>query len=218
MTPSAARLQAALHSRSSSYWSRLRALPALVATTCCFALFGCEQGEGRLWGSNLTVEHCDGLGQPGSWQDFDLTLRFMAFELELDVLTLRFAPVFHESHRTDQFGITISDVSRYAPADRTEPFTTPVETDSDIRAGLVLFARCPRFADTLSVTNGTVTFDRFLLYAGGRISGTMAFDVLNKRTGEIVGTDFGAEFDFDVNQGTPYSPFSEGKPPILQVD
>ncbi len=191
---------------------------AAFGAAACLMIAGCEQGSGRVWGTGLTVQHCDGLGQPETWQDFDLTLRFMAFELELDVLTLRFAPVFHESHRTDQLGITISDVSRYAPADRSEPFTTPVEFDSDIRAGLVLFARCPRFADNLMATNGTVTFEQFLLYDGGHIRGTMAFDVLNTRTGEIVGTDFGAEFDFDVNQGTPYSPFSEGKPPTLVTD
>jgi len=88
--------------------------------------------------------------------------------------------------------------------------TVTVGPDSNIRAAMALFGRCPGGNENFEL-RGTVTFTQFGNRPGDRITGCV--DVLEVRDGrgeqpgEVLGYLQGG-FDFVYQRGTPYQRFS----------
>lgn len=182
------------------------------------ALLGaaCDQGSGFVRGDRLTVESCRGVGVDRTFEPFTMGLAFMGAEREDGVVMIRLAPEGGQPHELDQLVITVegyealrAEIAEAGAATRPLlALATASPGREQVEAGLVLLQRCSTTLAPLRAIGGEVTFSHLGATRGERVAGSMRFELMDDRSGEIVGFGFVAEFDFEVAIGQPSRTFS----------
>ena len=190
--------------------SPLRSLAAIALTLALGSTTaGCDQGDGVITGDTLAVANCHGIHRDETWAPFRMDLVFMGIEAHKDAVLVRLATSDDRVDTTDSFGFLVPSAREVEDAIAASGEATLAFDPVHVRGSLTLLSRCDVTTPALVATNGHVTLTRFGTRKGDRLAGTLAFDVVDERTGEVVGTGFAGEFDFDVLHGLPYSPFAQ---------
>ncbi len=206
----------------------MRSFPAFVMF--CLATLatgaGCgPNGEGRLEGQRLTVTACNIAG-PRVFEPFGMALTFMAVERDGDVALLRFAPRVRLSPPTDQIAVTVVGVEALQealardgvaeiPIVEAAPWASAgvggaaadAAHPAIARVSLALPDTCPEDHTPRVAREGRARFTSFGTNRDQRIAGTLSFELVDLRSGEVVGEGFEGRFDFRVQLGSPYQQF-----------
>lgn len=179
-------------------------VPALL--TLPFLLgSACDQGGGHLHGDWLEVIDCKALGETRRYEPFEMGLEFISVTEEHGRALIRMAPSAVGVEKDDQLVITLEQAPEGGNAPAGYPLTGAERGANDLT--LALLGRC-RYATQPLTAVGSITFDRYGWREGDRVRGEMAFDLVDRRSGEIVGEGFVGDFDFEVKTGTPYTAFA----------
>lgn len=176
----------------------------------------CDQGSGHLEGAWLVVPDCGGSGRAQRFEPFARELGVMGASEEDGALTLRFAPVGAGWASSDQLVVVLeaAETARAEIAREGEVRWPIAEADGrlpispEVAASVALLSTCPRLTAGLAASSGAATFTSLGRRDGERVRGTLSFDVVDRRTGELLGEDFRADFDFEIAVGQPYRSFS----------
>ncbi len=194
----------------------IRLAPSLLALVASAALAsGCDQGGGQVHGELLEVSSCRAHDERRIFAPFDLELDFLGTELDVETLTLRFAPRLRLTPPTDTLVVIVENLRDVRRVIRDEGLVTlpirasVVHDPTEVRVGLALLETCPASRESLAGTNGTATFRSIGADKGDLVDGELTFEVVDMRTNTIVGQGFHATFDFEVGLGTPYQQFND---------
>lgn len=183
-------------------------LPALCLVVSTSS--ACDQGSGFVSGPALTVPDCLKVGETTQFEPFELELQFLGVNEADGVAVMRMASASGRLDQADHLAIAFS-----APADELSvaspkakrTFTLAPGGEGDAELTMALLARCKHHTASM-VAVGTITFDNWGWQNGERVSGTMSFDVLDRRSGATLGVGLTGEFDFESLTGSPYTPFA----------
>jgi hypothetical protein len=166
----------------------------------------CEQGQGFLRGDFLAVPDCQGVDRPVRFEPFEMDLAHLGVDIEGRAAIVHMSPSAKEIDEADQVALTIADSRALMARLREGEVTLSLRGDGSGEAelGFVLLGRCAE-ATAPIVAEGTVTFSRFGERTGEHVTGSLAFDAVDRRTGEVVGRAFVGDFDFRAGR---YSPFT----------
>lgn len=173
-------------------------------------LAACDQGAGHLEGPALTVPDCRKVGEVTQFAPFELELDFMGVNAADGVAVMRMASASGRLDMSDHLAISFSSPSHELAAaspDASRTFRLAPGDEGDAELTLALLERC-RHHTAAMVAVGEITFERWGWQNGERVRGTMAFDVIDRRTGAVLGTGLTGDFDFESLTGSPYTPFA----------
>ncbi len=184
-------------------------ITVLTASLVLATVAGCDQGHGFLAGDFLEVADCERLGEMTRIEPFELELQFLSVQSASGATVMRMSPNAARTDLADQVGISISEAAELKLATEASQRTFELRADGTGAAELTLalMDRC-RHVSTPLVAVGTITFGAWGWKNGERVRGSMAFDVVDRRTGAVVGTNFAGDFDFESLTGSPYTPFA----------
>lgn len=173
------------------------------------ALAGCDQGHGSLRGLWLEVADCKRLGETKHFEPFTMELTFASVNEHLGAAVLRFSPEARLIGEADQIVIALSSATEVRQQSLSDTVTLTLRGDGqgDADLTLSLLGRCAHMTGALAA-EGTLTFQDYGWRSGARVRGEMAFDLVDRRTGEIVGEGFVGDFDFEAVTGSPYTAFT----------
>lgn len=178
------------------------------------SLIACDQGSGTLHGDWLAAPDCKVVGEVARFEPFDMSLAFASITEQQDAMLLRLSPSARQIHLSDQLVVTVGrtaqagldlvGTARGAPA-----VTLSLEPDGsgEADATLLLVGRCKHPTQSVGA-RGSVTFYEYGWQNGDHVRATVAFDLVDRRTGELAGEHFVGEFDFDAKTGSPHTAFS----------
>ena len=183
-----------------------RTLPSLALAA---GLLACDQGHGSLHGLWLEVEDCAHLGEPKRFEPFAMDLAFASVNEHLGAAVLRFSPSARLIGEADQVAIALSSAAELRQGTASDPVTLTLQADGqgDADLTLSLLGRCKHVTGAFAA-EGTVTFQDYGWKSGARVRGEMAFDLVDRRTGDTVGEGFVGDFDFESLTGSPYTAFT----------
>ena len=184
--------------------------PRRLAASALLLLAACDQGGGRLEGPALTVPDCRKVGEVTQFTPFELELEFMGVNAADGVAFMRMASASGRLDMSDHLAISFSSPSNELAAaspESSRTFRLAPGAEGDAELTLALLDRC-RFHTAAMVAVGEITFERWGWQNGERVRGTMAFDIIDRRTGAVLGTDLTGDFDFESLTGSPYTPFA----------
>jgi hypothetical protein len=181
----------------------------LTASLVLATAAGCDQGHGFLAGDFLEVADCARLGELTRIEPFELELQFLSVQAASGATVMRMSPHAARADLADQLGISITKDAELKLATRASQRTFELRADGtgEAELTLALMDRC-RHVNTPLVAVGTITFEAWGWKNGEPVRGSMAFDVVDRRTGALVGTNFVGDFDFESLTGSPYTPFA----------
>jgi len=181
-----------------------------ASLACGSTLAACEQGQGGLRGDWLEVDDCKRIGSSQRYEPFNLSFDFAGISENLGTALIRMSNSARLIGQTDQVIISL---------DATEPvdaglaaggvFTLTLRPDGqgDADLSLSLLGRC-KHATQAFAADGTLTFYDYGWKRGARMRGEMAFDLVDRRSGAVVGEHFVGDFDFESHTGSPWTAFS----------
>ena len=143
----------------------------------------------------------------------DLDVEFSPYEMEANffgveklgnALFIRMQHAGKPLHRSDALILNIADtqwlrgrVGSWVPLDNPNVLVT-----------LHVLGQCPDTTQAMSTHGGEIRFESFGVDVGDRVKGEFYFDLLDDRTGDLVGLAFTGEFDFEIRKGPPHQAFS----------
>jgi hypothetical protein len=177
-----------------------------------YGVGGCDHGGGRLTGEWLVIEGCDGPKSTRRYEPFELLLDFASIVEQEGRPLIRFANRPAPVHLTDQIVVSLGGGEDQGEMTATRDISGKtlllgIGADREATLSLALMARCPTMTSALEAV-GTITFDELGWKLGEPMVGSMRFDLVDRRTGEIVGKNFEGEFDFESETGSPFTAFS----------
>jgi hypothetical protein len=165
---------------------------------------GCtDVGKGELDGEFLFVDECVN-GTDATFAPFSLNLDFFALEQLGSASFIRMQHGGQPLHRTDALVVYVDDAI-YVQHRLGQPI--PVD-NPQVRITLHVMGSCPDTTQSMSAHKGYITFDKFGMTAGAKVKTRFHFDLIDDRTGELVGYNFSGKADFEVRVGQPYTHFS----------
>lgn len=179
----------------------LGALGLMWATT----LWGCNltPGEGRFDAERLDYGDCEENVMP--WEPGFYTVD--RFE---QTVTIRLQDIGGNFEGVD--GVFFQLDREYVAERRGQeiPMGLPAEDgEIHVRGTLGFFASCPGNGRVTPDLRGTIRFSRFEPFNDGQISARVtAPQVVDERTGEVIGENLEGEFSFLVQKGRPYTNFT----------
>ncbi|MFO0749177.1 MAG: hypothetical protein U1F43_26465 [Myxococcota bacterium] len=195
--------------------ARTASLLALACLACSAGACG-DIGSGSVTGAALEVSDCGGPGQSKRFEPFALTLDFASVNEQHGAATVRMAPRANRLVALDQVGIAIYDlVSLRAALEADGSATLPVASTAEgvpadlhgASISLTLLGSCNDASAALGSV-GSLVITAFGKHEGDPVTGSFDVDIIDRRTGEVVGPGMHGEFDFEIATGTPYTAFS----------
>ncbi|HRE90730.1 MAG TPA: hypothetical protein PK095_16510 [Myxococcota bacterium] len=180
------------------------------AAFALLVLTACDQGVGHLEGPSLEVPDCRKVGEITRFEPFQLELDFLGVNAADGVAVMRMASASGRLDMSDHLAISFSSSSNELAAaspDASRTFRLAPGAEGDAELTLALLDRC-RYHTAAMVAVGEITFERWGWQNGERVRGTMAFDLIDRRTGAVLGEGLTGDFDFESLTGSPYTPFA----------
>ena len=182
---------------------------ALAALALAGVVSACGDDRGVIEGQWLSIEGC---GDDGGARVFE------PFRLRMDIFGLErgFGPMYVRGQdgapatAADSFVVVVDDESALRAWRIDHPGAAlPFGGEgAAVRGALTLADSCPDSYLPLEAHGGTIIFDSLGHDTGDRVELRMFdFSIRDGRTGEIVGTGFSGEMDFEVRGGRPYQAF-----------
>lgn len=166
-------------------------------------IWGCSDHDaGTLIGEQLVVRGCDGAGD-ALFQPYGMDANFFGLQALDGIAFIRMQSTGKGLLVSDAMVLEVNDSGFVRNRIGQE---IPIDSPK-IRATLHMLGSCPDTTQAMTAHGGTISFGHYDSQAGGRVSATFKFDLLDDRTGEVVGIDFQGSFDFIVKKGQPYQPF-----------
>lgn len=184
--------------------SALTLLAAVMALPA--GLVACDNGDGELFGDWLEVPDCHGANEPRRFEPFELVFDFAGLVRAEEVVSIRLAPSPRVNPPKNMMVITVNDWTEIHEEVEAEGQALRTLDRFGVFASLALLESCPRSRTPLH-GEGEITFFEFGPRGGDPVHIEWAFDVVDGRTGQLLGERFVGEARFDVTQGTPYEWF-----------
>lgn len=185
-------------------------LRSLSLVPLMLVLVACDQGGGSLRGDWLELEDCAARGESKRFEPFTMHLEYATVEQRLGVGLVRMSPSGREIGFADQVIVTL-DATLDPKADIAATGSARYELSGDGQGAadlsLALMTRCAHVSQPLSA-RGSVTFYEYGWQTKSRIRGEMQFDLIDRRTGEVVGANFVGDFDFDGLTTSPLAGYA----------
>lgn len=182
-------------------WSR-RAL--WVGMALVLSAGGCSDDDsGELVGDVLIVRDCKD-GADFVFNPYEMRPDFFAVEQLGDISFVRMQEGGKPLYRTDALVIEVGDID-FVRERRGMPI--PID-NPNVRATLSVLGSCPSNTQSMTAHDGHITFEHIGTAAGDRVAASFAFQLVDDRTGELVGINFRGKLDFTVKVGQPYQPFA----------
>jgi len=192
-------------------------LPVLVLVL----LSACADGEGTLEGPSLVVPDCKVQGKDFVFEPFRMSLASISVHEADDVATIRLGSRPGGLTEVDQIGLVLYDVpalrARLA-AEGEVPVELVVGQDEQgiftlggRTTGLMTVALLESCTHTTAALGGV---GRFFVtaYGGARngdaIAGRLEIDLVDRRTGRLLGQGLRGDIDFVVDTSAPYAAFA----------
>ena len=172
-------------------------------------LGGCpDQGEGHVRGERLTLSACSELGADVSLEPFHMELDFMSLSRNESVIIMSFSSSERRWPIPDLFVMTIDDGDALIEEIAAHGVASRSVQDHAMGISLSLSDTCASPLQSLRAAVGEAQFYAMGTYKQARVTGEVAFELMDMRTGDTVGESFTADFDFEVLVGTPFQSFS----------
>lgn len=183
----------------------LLVLAMLAGTTAA----ACDQGSGYVHGDFLYLSGCADDDVPRAYAPFEMRLLFMGQARQDDLVMLRASPSAMLPGDADEILLVVHDVEQVHQAfrDGATSVVLSVGPEAAVSVGLALHRSCAVVVDALSGVDGSVTFTHLGTEAGDRVAASFDFDLLDQRTGALVGVGFRGSLDFTVEVNLPYQIF-----------
>jgi len=180
------------------------------------ALAACDQGNGLVSGATLDVPDCKKVGEITHFEPFRMTLNLLNVAEHQNAASLRFGSKAGRIHTIDQIGVDLFDVATLKQGLKAGDVTLtlhpglyggePVNYTDGALMAFGLFGKCPNPTAALGAL-GTLTFHRYSAVDAARVEGTFLVDIIDRRSGEVLGRDIAGDFDFEVETATPATPY-----------
>ncbi|MFH1532587.1 MAG: hypothetical protein ABIK09_17825 [Pseudomonadota bacterium] len=148
----------------------------------------------------LAVDDC------GTLDGLDLTLDTDGVDPCGEILFVRLQAGGRPIHESNGVVVEITDLATLRDAIEADGFVEVPLPDPRIRCSLYLHARCPGSYQPLVCGGGAFLATR--LDPSKRLRFQLETDVLDMRTGDVVGTGLTIDADFPVSLGSPHRPYS----------
>jgi len=197
------------------YLAEVPALTHRIASIASVALLvsavaACDQGAGGLRGAWLQADDCKRIGESTRYEPFDMPLEFASITQRLDTALIRMSPSSRLIGKGDQVAVTVNavePVNEGIAGGGSFVLRLAADGSGDAHLTLTLLGRCTHAAQALAA-EGTLTLYEYGWQRGARVRGEMAFDLVDRRSGAVVGEGFVGEFDFESLTGSPWTAFS----------
>lgn len=174
------------------------AMPVLAALAALAS--GCGytvDQEGELKAAGFNIEGC-ALDSP-----YELQLDFVGFDDCDDILYLRIQK--GGRHLSDSDGVEIQIHKLAEVQDLLESGPATLELGGEnVRVTVYFNKTCPESFVPLEAGSGTLTIDTMSLGSGGRLVLGAQFDLVDLRTGEVVGNDVTLSVEAELSTSSPY--------------
>ena len=185
-------------------------LRVLLLLSVFVGVAACGDDFGVVEGTWLRVEDCGG--------DDDGARVFEPFRLKMDIFGLGRGqgPLYVRGQDAgpatvaNSFVILVEDEDDFRAWRTANPGAEAAfgGDGAPVRGSLVLAATCPDSYQTLEAEGGRILFAKLGHDPSDRVEIQMLdFSILDRRSGEIVGTGFSGEMSFEVRGGHPYEVF-----------
>jgi hypothetical protein len=179
--------------------------PLLLAMVLVAATVACGSESARLTGDWLVVDPCLD-GAPRNFQPVKLSFDHLVWVRNSDANAfLEARRGWRDATHSDELVVQFLDLPAVRESFRTAPGTS-LPFDGIVRVTLALGESCPDSLQPLVALTGTLALDDFELGQGGRVSGTVRFDLRDLRadaTAEPAGRNLVLTFDKDLNDKDP---------------
>lgn len=184
-------------------------LCALAAAVALTGSAGCDQGSGYVHGDLLVVSGCEVADVPRTFLPFEMSLLFLGQMRHEEWVLMRASSSAMLQGDADEIMIELGEVIEIQQTLQAGlgPVVLDVGPEAPVGIGLALNRRCEVVVDALVGVNGTVTFEHLGTRAGDRVAASFEMDMMDLRTGQIVGYGFRGQLDFSVEVNLPYQNF-----------
>jgi hypothetical protein len=168
---------------------------------------------GRFGGPRLEVPDCEGPGRARVFEPFEMQLRHLAVLAESTGAIVRLTGSDASPLWVDQLVFAIPEVALTRSAIAADGHATltldagAIGAPEAPRLNLVLMNRCRQRSAAL-VGRGTITIDTWAENDGQRMRGRFEVDIVEPRTGQVLGTGLTGDFDLPIDHGSPQRAFS----------
>ena len=161
------------------------------------------QDAGYVEGEYLIVRECQG-DVDVEFAPYTLEANFFGVEKLGDGLFIRMQHAGKPLHRTDALVVNIVDTQWIASrVGRWVPLDNP-----NVQVTLHVLGQCPDTTQAMSAHGGEIFFDAFGTDVGDPVIGEFRFDLVDDRSGDLVGIHFTGTFEFVIRAGPPHQAFS----------
>ena len=172
----------------------------LLASACI------DQGQGVVRGERLELGDCDG---QRTWAPYEMEVVYLSTLRATDALIIRASDTEELPDVSDSLTITLESYDAVQAAIASEGVASFSLDSGAVTLGLSLLASCPQSTTSLLGENGTLTIYELGTRTGERVRADLNFELIDGRTGDVVGQEFSASLDFEIQAGTPYESFSD---------
>ena len=179
-------------------WRRWAVIALAMASVACTT-----KDTGYLEGQNLIVRECQS-GVDVEFAPYIMEGNFFGVEKLGDALFIRMQHGGNPLHRSDALVVNIVDTQWVtARIGLWVPLDNP-----NVQVTLHVLGQCPDTTQAMSAHGGEIRFDEFGHDVGDQVIGEFRFDLLDDRSGDLVGVHFTGEFEFVIRAGPPHQAFS----------
>jgi hypothetical protein len=177
------------------WWTVFVLVTASVACT--------TNDTGSLEGEYLIVRECKG-GVDVEFEPYTLDANFFGVEKLGNALFIRMQNGGKPLHRVDALVVNIVDTRWLAARIGVWlPLDNP-----NVQVTLHVLGQCPDTTQAMSAHGGEIRFSDFGDDVGDQVTGEFRFDLLDDRSGDLVGIHFAGVFEFVIRAGPPHQSFS----------
>jgi hypothetical protein len=180
-------------------------------------LAGCSTGDpGLVTGERLLVPDCEERGTERVFEPYVFEPDTFIIHLWDNEAYVRLQDEGVVAHRTDVFVLELLDVDALQRAVDAAPFAGVPIDGVLMRAGLAPYRTCPASRVALTARGGIARFRELDMGDGGTIDVVLdGFQLVDMRTGTVLGEGFHAEARVDVGQARLQVPYPN---PEVQPD
>jgi hypothetical protein len=182
---------------------------ALWALMFSLLLGGCDLGSGFVHGNSLLLNGCDKPSESRLISPFDMRFIFMGVLRAGNTAIVRMSITSEWPQQTDSLVVAFPDLETIFDGIAEQGHIMLDIGVEAVHVGLGISGRCPENIQALVAQGGWIDITEFGTLTGDKIKATFAFDLMDQRTGLVVGQGFQGELDFEVAVGTPYELFND---------
>lgn len=177
---------------------------ALLCLICAFSMLSCHFGPeqtGVLFGDKLVVDNC------GTFEPFEMKIDFVAYDDCEDLLYFRIQKSGRAISESDGISLQLANSENLLQAVQEGPVTLDLPSD-EARLSLYLNRDCPSSFVSIIAQDGQLEVSQLELGKGGVLLLSGTFDLVDEKTGELLGQQMDLTVDAELSEQSPHVDFA----------